>query len=163
MVSKFAYNLFQTLLADTVIYNFMNAYPKDQWNIVIRCLALHSIHSVLVKYHTPPILDRLISLCNSPYDSHSPYIMHEKLNDLRNKVLAIDKQLVDMLGNKLSISDIKQSKEEQVTPQFNTASKSKRGSHSVNSNRGKQIKHAMLVPKCRELYEAPSDEEGVNM
>eukprot|EP00826_Nyctotherus_ovalis_P029093 TRINITY_DN2294_c0_g1_i4.p1 TRINITY_DN2294_c0_g1~~TRINITY_DN2294_c0_g1_i4.p1 ORF type:complete len:329 (-),score=90.28 TRINITY_DN2294_c0_g1_i4:57-1043(-) len=159
VVSKFAYSMFQTLLADTVIYNFMNTYPKDQWSTVIRCLSLHTIHSVLAKHHTPPSVDRLLSLCTSPYDSHSPYLMREKLSDLRNKVTAIDKQLAEMLGVPLA-SEMAQASvvEEQVTPQFNSVCRSIRGSHSVTSNRGKQtMKHSVLVPKCKELHEVSGE------
>lgn len=159
VVSKFAYSMFQTLLADTVIYNFMSAYPKDQWSTVVRCLSLHTIHSVLAKHHSPPSIDRLLSLCTSPYDSHSPYLMREKLSDLRTKVAAIDRQLGEILGVPLAGEGSGTSVvEELVTPQFNSACRSVRGSHSVASNRGKQtMKHSVLVPRCRELHEASGE------
>ena len=168
-VSKFAYSIFQSFLSDTVIYNFLNSYPKDQWNEIICCLLSNSIQTILSNYSKPPPIDKIRLISTSSYDLNANYILNEKLKDIRSKVLCIDKQLLELLGNDSSSTlQIRSSLEvepqeflhdiirddinsiERVTPQFNETCKGIRSSSS-NRLQGSGIKHSMLIPRCQEI------------
>eukprot|EP01022_Parablepharisma_sp_SALTPOND_P016730 TRINITY_DN2523_c0_g1_i1.p1 TRINITY_DN2523_c0_g1~~TRINITY_DN2523_c0_g1_i1.p1 ORF type:complete len:414 (+),score=25.13 TRINITY_DN2523_c0_g1_i1:77-1318(+) len=175
-VTEFAYNLLQTLLEDTTIYNFLNAYPKDQWGVIIRSLSLHTIRSTLYKHSAPPPFDKIESFCNSPYESNSPYILHEELNDVRSKLLGIDKQLLGLIdatkvqgpakrmNSKLNLPSSKStvpSANTSQTPLHTTGgNESLNGTRSVSSNKYQKaaIKHSVLVPQCKEIHEVSKDE-----
>ena len=123
------------------------------------------------KCHKPPLIEKLLSLCNSSYDSNSPYILHEKINDIRNKLLNIDKQLLEIVEvdeeanetrpkNKLQIetgnSEENQSlgaSENQEIYQFKEIGNNIRGIRSASSSRLNKsgMKHSMLIPQCKEM------------
>jgi len=96
---EFTYEIFQTMINDATILNFMNSYSQELWGEIFRELILHAIRAILAKYHNPPPVERISSFCNSDYDSHSPYIVYEEVNDIRNKILGIDRQLFKMLDS----------------------------------------------------------------
>eukprot|EP00826_Nyctotherus_ovalis_P062100 TRINITY_DN8927_c0_g1_i2.p1 TRINITY_DN8927_c0_g1~~TRINITY_DN8927_c0_g1_i2.p1 ORF type:complete len:184 (-),score=42.15 TRINITY_DN8927_c0_g1_i2:181-732(-) len=167
VVSQFAYNILQTLLADTAIYNFLKAYPKDQWSVLIRLLTFYSIKSVLTKYRKPPDLSKLQSFCVSSYDSNSPYLLKEKINDIHNKLLSIDKQLLEIaevpsmpiegqvkiplqIRTQNLVRNGPLGMDDQVMEEI---SKNLRGVRSASSSRLHKsgMKHSMLIPQCRDV------------
>ena len=135
--------------------------------MVIRSLVLHSIQFVLSKYNDIPSVDKLISICNSTYDSHSPYIVKEQLTDLRNRILGIDKQLVQMLGlsTETKSNDLSQinansisNNIKQTTPQFNDNTNTKNTS-PTKLQRSKS-KRSQLIAKCKEINEESYEDKN---
>jgi len=169
VISQFAYNILQTLLADTTIYNFLKAYPKDQWNVLIRLLTFYSVKSILSKYRKPPDITRVQSLCTSSYDSNSPYLLKEKINDIHNKLLSIDKQILQLVD-----IDVKESLQIEtqnlvknspleisgVENQFEEINKNLRGIRSVSSSRLQKsgMKHSILIPQCKDVSDMSNTE-----